>query len=128
MDSANSSEVLAAVHACGQAWARNDLAVLEPMLRADYLHTDVAGNTQDRSHWLAYVSDRRDRGLTSTVDFADVRVRVFGEVAVATGENLIGTPLDPSQTLRIRFTQAWVRDPRAGWQRAAFQATPILAR
>jgi hypothetical protein len=51
-------ELLSAVHPFGEAWARNDVAVLEAMLRADYLHTDVAGSTQDRAPLIEYIVEQ----------------------------------------------------------------------
>lgn len=119
------AELLAAAHAFGDAWAKNDVPTLERLLKDDYLHTDVSGHVQNRAEWLAYIRDRIARREGNSIRFADDKVRFYGDVAVVTGENVISPEADPTRTTRIRVTQVWVKVPVKGWQRAAFQATPI---
>src|SRR3954470_7132979 len=43
----------------GHAWAHGDVTTLEILLSPTYTHTDIFGEIQDRSAWLAYVQGRR---------------------------------------------------------------------
>jgi uncharacterized protein (TIGR02246 family) len=113
------------VHDLTEAWGHNDLATLEPLLRDDYLHTDIHGKTQDKAQWLAYMNDRRARAITNTVEVADEHVRFYGDVAIVTSEDLIGTPGEPGKVFRMRATQVWIREPDGRWKRAVFEGTPI---
>lgn len=113
------------VHAFTDAWAQNDVTTLELLLRDDYFHTDIHGQTQDKPRWLAYMRDRRARGITNTVELANEHVRFYGDVAIVTGEDKITSPGEPGKIFRMRSTQVWIRETDGSWRRAIFEGTPI---
>ena len=117
-------EIRSLVTQFGTAWAHSDTAVLDKLLAPDYIHTDIYGAVQHRTEWLKYAGQPR----ALEIEFEDVDVRVFGDVAIVTGGNTIWNPKDGKEKAnRIRFTQVWQRN-KGGWQRLAFQATPITAK
>lgn len=133
VDSAQ-QQVQQAIRQFGEAWARNDLATLDRMLAPEYLHTDIRGQALNKTEWLAYVKSRKSRGITNAdIEFDDVKVHIYGDVAIATGLNRLKGPAYGDEAERghsqnaihsLRFTQVWVR--RQGrWLRITFQATPI---
>jgi ketosteroid isomerase-like protein len=110
------------------AWARGDTDRLRALLSPSYTHNDAFGARHDHRSWLAYAEGRR--GRKTEIAFRDVETRIFGDVAIVTGYNLIGgagaTSADDRDDLKIVFTQVWMwRDGR--WLRESFQATPVRA-
>jgi Domain of unknown function (DUF4440) len=91
------------------------MATLERLLADDYTHTDIMGQFQTRDEWLAQVRSHP----VAQLDFEDVTVRVYGDVAVVTGRNIYrpGTPFG----LPLRFTEVLTRQG-GDWRRSAFQA------
>lgn len=123
----DSTTLEAAVRQFGQAWAQGDVATLETLLSPTYTHTDIFGEIQDRSAWLAYAQGRR--GARTRIAFEDVQTRIAGEVAVITGRNVVhgeGDVLrDGIENRAIRFTQVWIKR-KEGWLREAFQGTTVF--
>ena len=119
-------ELDAAMRAFGEAWARGDTATLASLLSPSYTHNDATGAHLPHDDWLAYAAKRTGRG--TQISFRDVKVRMFGDLAVVTGFNDIsgGGILDAedSRDLSIAFTQVWRRED-GRWLREAFQATPV---
>jgi ketosteroid isomerase-like protein len=115
-----------AIAAFGEAWARGDMATLERLLSPSYTHNDAFGARHDHASWLAYARGRQ--GRATTIEFHDVRTRIFGDMAVVTGCNVMrgggATSAADSQDLSIVFTQVW-RWQEGRWLREAFQATPV---
>lgn len=111
----------------GEAWAINDMATLESLLSDDYVHTDYLGRVQNRAEWLDYVRERKAKGIVNKIEFADIKVRLYGDVAVVTGLNVIKGSLTEQANdagAQIRFTQVLVKR-RNKWLRTSFQATPV---
>ncbi len=116
-----------------QVWAKSDVVTLGRLLASDYLHTDFEGKVQNRDEWLAYAQSPRP---VKRVEFEDVKIRLYGDVAVITGKNAItvsgknvitGEKIEGESKGTIRFTQVWVKEDGT-WKRALFQATPIKDR
>ena len=112
----------------GRAWASGDMAVLDELLSPTYTHHDSYGERLNRQAWLDYASRRT--GRDTRIEFRDVNTRMFGNVAVVTGTNIITgggvRSAKDTKDLEMVFTQVWIwRDGR--WLREAFQATPVLA-
>lgn len=110
-------EVESAVRLCDEAWARSDVATLDRLLTARYVHADALGRVQRRADWLVDAGRPRNVAITS----AGLAVSVRGRVAVVTGADVITTP-ESAETQR--FTQVWVKRG-ASWLRAASRALPL---
>lgn len=106
----------------GQAWASSDIPRLDQLLAPEYLHTDYLGRNMGRDEWLAYASATRP---VDNIEFVDLKVKLYSDVAVVTGKNEIRGRAGAGDTnVDIRFTQVWVRE-NSDWKRAFFQATPV---
>lgn len=115
----------------GKAWTQNNLDTLEKYLEKDYVHTDVRGQILNRTSWLSYVKDRKDKNVTNpTVEFEDVKITLYKEFAFVTGINTFvgqaytSNDKNANKTQKIRFTQVLKRE-HAIWKRLMFQATYI---
>jgi uncharacterized protein (TIGR02246 family) len=111
----------------GDAWAMNDIETLESLLTDDYVHTDYLGRVQERAEWMAYLRDRKARGIVNKIEFSDIKVRRYGDLAVVTGHSLIKGSLTEATKdvgLQIRFTQVLLKR-RNRWLRSSFQATLV---
>jgi ketosteroid isomerase-like protein len=111
----------------GEAWASGNMAVLNELLSPTYTHHDAYGERLNRQSWLDYASRRT--GRDTRIEFRGVETRIFGDVAVVTGTNIITgdgvRSAKDTKDLEMVFTQVWVwRDGR--WLREAFQATPVI--
>ena len=75
----------AAMREFGHAWADGDLEKLTALLSPTYTHNDVFGAHLEHSDWLAYAARRT--GRQTKIAFRDLKIRLFGDVAVVTGFN-----------------------------------------
>lgn len=94
-----------------QVWAKSDVVALGRLLASDYLHIDIEGKVQNRDEWLAYAPSPRP---VTRVEFEDAKIRLYGDVAVITGQNAIsvsgknaitGEQIEGESVGTIRFTQ-----------------------
>jgi ketosteroid isomerase-like protein len=111
----------------GDAWAVNDIATLDGLLSADYIHTDFFGRVQDRAQWLDYMKDRKAKNIVNRLSFEDLTIRIYGDTAVVTGRNIIkGALTVPANEAsnEIRFTQV-LHKTHGDWLRTCFQATAV---
>jgi Domain of unknown function (DUF4440) len=106
-----------------QSQKTNNVELLEPLLADKFAETSSEGKVSSRKETLA-----RAKGTKWTsVDYADMKVMVFGDAAVAIGTfNGKGTD-DKGKALdeHERFTDTWVKMPGGKWQCVASQTTPI---
>lgn len=107
-----------------QAWVKNDRAFIESLLAPDWTVTDPSGRVLTRAQVLQETFSSAERTIQSmTVD--DVKVRVLGAVAIATGRTqATGTYKGQQASVALRFTDVFhLRDGR--WQVVASQGTTI---
>jgi hypothetical protein len=109
--------LLQVARAFGQAWAKRDVAALERLLAAEYVHTDVDGHFMRRAAWL---DQAKGQTAALEISFGDLNATIYGEIGVITGANRLRDGASHIGT--IRFTQVWVWRGEK-WQRIAFQAT-----
>jgi ketosteroid isomerase-like protein len=111
----------------GQRWVAaersGDADALEPLLANDFLLVGPLGFMLDKSQ---YLGSRRSGDLQhESLEWADVRVRVYGEAAVAVGtQTQRSTYQGRDASGRFRVTQIAVRrDDR--WTIVGLQYSPI---
>jgi ketosteroid isomerase-like protein len=127
-------EVLRLQAAFYQAYAKGDSASIDRLLAADYTHNDLRGGLKDRMGYMAYIDSVASAIKSGTVKIDssgldDLRVRVYGDTAVATGRwSASGAKEGSDQdSEQLRFTYVWVKG--AGrWKAVAGQVTPITAK
>jgi ketosteroid isomerase-like protein len=101
-----------------QQWLKsqrtNNADLLVPLLADGFTNTSSEGKVTNRAESIA---DAKATKYTS-VDYLDLKVMVFGDTAIATG-NFRGKGTDPSGKpldANERFTDTWVKMPSGEWQ------------
>lgn len=119
------AEAIAAIEQqLASAWVHRDQETITSILAPDWSVTDAAGRvlTKEEVIRASFVA-MEHRVDTMVID--DVKVRTFGDTAVATGRTrATGTSGGRSGSAVLRFTDVFVR--RAGrWQAVASHASAI---
>lgn len=108
------------------AMVRADTAGLERLLTADLTYTHTTGAVETREQFLAAISSRSIQ--YRSIEPSDVRVRVYGDTAVATGQVAMKvTAKGQDVTFAARFTAVHVRQDGT-WKLAAWQTTRLPER
>jgi ketosteroid isomerase-like protein len=115
-----------------RAVIKGDRAFYERVLADDFTHTSHTGVFKTRAEWMAEdkSAEKGDsqvgRTRYDTYDVDDLAIRIYGDMAVATGRtspkgrNAQGQPISG----QYRYLRVWVK--REGrWQVVAFQGTRI---
>lgn len=96
-------------------------AVVDPMLSDTFVNTDADGETYGKAQLLSNLKG----GKWELNGISDVKVRVYGDAAIATGGwrgkgvDGDGTHMDRSE----RWTDTWVKIKDGKWQCVASQQT-----
>jgi len=131
LQSSGQQEVYNTIILISKAWAHNNLDTLEKYLQKDYVHTDVRGQILDRTSWLNYVKDRKEKNVTNPdLEFKDVKITIYNDFAFVTGINIFSGQAyttndnNSNKPRRLRFTQVLKKEGNI-WKRLLFQATYI---
>jgi ketosteroid isomerase-like protein len=102
------NQVLQVERDWGQAYITHDLAALETILSDDWTYTPADGSFRRRAQVLD--DFRMDTMKYNSITHNDVLVRVYGDAAVVTGEEVVkGTDGAREITTRTRFTDVFIR-------------------
>ena len=107
-----------------QAWVKGDRRFIEALLAPDWTVTDPSGRTLTKHQVLDETFSSAERRIdTMAVD--DVKVRLMGAVAVATGRTrATGSYQGRTASVVLRFTDVFLR--RDGqWQIVISQGTMV---
>ena len=106
------------------AWVNRDRAFIEQLIADDWTVTDQTGNILTKRQVIDETFAATDRRIDA-MEVDDVRVRLLGDVAVATGRTRVsGKYKDEPVTVTLRFTDVFhVRDGR--WQAVASHGTLV---
>ena len=125
-DAAAEQEVRQAIKKYRTALLQRDAAALEQIWADDYTFTNGAGETHSKAQRLANLKSGAT-SLDSISEEEDMKVRVYGNVAVATGRVTIKGQYSGKQASgQYRSINVWVKGA-AGWQLVANQLTPVAA-
>ena len=126
-DAAAVQEVRQAIKKYRAALLQRDAAALEQIWADDYTFTNGAGETHSKAQRLANLKSGAT-SLDSISEEEDMKVRVHGNVAVATGRLTIKGQYSGKQASgQYRSINVWVKGA-AGWQLVANQLTPVAAK
>src|SRR5216110_4099783 len=125
-DAAAEQEVRQTIEKYRTALLQKDAATLEQIWTDDYTFTNGAGETHSKTQRLANLKSGAT-ALDSISQEEEMKVRVHGNVAVATGRVTIKGQYSGKQTSgQYRTIHVWVKGA-AGWQLVANQLTPVAA-
>lgn len=118
------AELLALERRWDEAIVRRDAAALETILADDFLLIGPNGAVADKAALIKGVADP-DGVSFDPFETEDVRVRVYGEVAILTGHFTQTAHLGPrSETVQLAYTDVYHRTPQ-GWRAVSAHATVI---
>lgn len=101
-----------------------DVATLEAMTDADYVHVEASGRVRTRAEFLETL--RSGAARFERYELSDNRIQLYGDSAVVTGQftNVL-VSLDGNRTTKTaRHMRVYVRRA-AGWANVCHQATEI---
>jgi len=114
-----------AVAALEQQWLQsqktNNPDLAAPLLADKFTNTGSDGKVSSKSEFLADAKATK----YDSVDYDDVKVRVFGDTAIAVGNfKAKGTDASGKPLTDQRFTDTWVKMPNGHWQCVASHQSP----
>jgi ketosteroid isomerase-like protein len=117
----DASELTALEHRLAEAWVDGDRAWIEELIADDWAVIDIFANRRTKAEVIGEMFANGDPPIAAMA-FDEIRVRLFGDLAVVTGRN-VATGTDGT-TFRLRFTDVFERrDGR--WRAIASQGTQI---
>jgi uncharacterized protein (TIGR02246 family) len=112
-------------HKIAEGVVARDAAFVERVWADEFVYTGVRGEVKAKADILDELKAGDLR--FEVLKFDDVRVRVFGNAAVATGRATTkGRSKEGEISGEFRYTRVYVKRNGA-WQLVAFQGTPIAA-
>jgi hypothetical protein len=103
-------------------WKNGDCEGWAGLIAPEWSVTHITGDVVTKAQALAMCRESHHVIAEMTID--DVSVRPYGDAAVVTGRTVAVTAGDTPETVRLRFTDVFVR--RAGrWQVVASHATRV---
>ena len=103
-----------------QAAVKQDSTALKKYLAEDLQYAHAGGQTQNRDQYIAAVMTGPSHYESFT--FSDVKVKVYGKVAVLTG--FVDVKMPGQEAFRVRTLQVYT-DNNGQWQMAAHQSTRL---
>ena len=126
-DAAAEQQVRQTIEKYRTALLQHDAATLERIWADDYTFTNGAGETHSKAERLAHLKSGAT-SLDSISEEEDMKVRVHGNVAVATGRLTIKGQYSGKQASgQYRSLNVWLKGA-TGWQLVANQLTPVAAK
>ena len=114
-------EVMAAMDALKDALIRKNVGAMDKLVHEELQYSHSNGVlTQDKKVWLEYVAKEAN---TVYVDWGNQRIRVYGNVAVATGDVDIRGGNGQTPFL-VKMIHVWTKED-GRWQLLSRQATRV---
>ncbi|KIY42651.1 hypothetical protein TZ03_00900 [Pseudomonas sp. 10-1B] len=105
-----------------RALVERDLQALAALMDDALVHVHATGKVDDKAQYLEMVAEHID---FLSVERADMRVRVNGDTAIASGrleQTIVLRASGEQRLMRAYATQVWLRG-EDGWRQCAFHAT-----
>jgi ketosteroid isomerase-like protein len=115
-----SDPVMEAARGWTQAAVKQDAAGLQRFMADDLQYAHAGGQTQTREQYIAAVT--RGPAHYESFTFSDVKVKLYGKVAVLTG--FVDVKMVNQDPFRVRTLQVYTEN-NGQWQMAAHQSTRL---
>lgn len=105
-----------------RALVQRDLQALAGLMDDRLVHVHATGKVDDKAQYLEMVAGHID---FLSVERADMRVRVQGDTAIASGrleQAIVLRESGEQRLMKAYATQVWIRS-EGTWRQCAFQAT-----
>lgn len=96
----------------------NDAIALKPLFTEDYVHVHASAAVQTRAEMIAYTTSN-----PRTIEARKPKVRVFGDVAILTGDMQMTRVREGSTIVNCLFVTQVACKIAEGWKFASFHAT-----
>jgi ketosteroid isomerase-like protein len=107
-----------------KAWLTRDRAAIDAVLAPEWSVTDAAGQVLSKDQVMQETFGSSERRIEAMA-IDDLRVRVFGDAAIATGRTrATGSYRGTSATVVLRFTDVFVRRDNR-WRVVASHASAV---
>lgn len=124
-NNASQSRVIAMEKAWNQAFKSRDGKALGGMLHDSVVLVNDDGSLESKSEFLTEI-DKAKPSANQQADPESIRVRIFGNVAIATGIfRESGFENGKAFVRRNRFVDTWIHEGDS-WECVAASATPVL--
>ena len=118
-------EVLKAFHELDDANIKKDRATMERLMADDYIYTHSTGTVANKAQDIAETMSPGGNWTASKFD--DLKIRIYGDVAVVTGRQTLTGSSKGYVSGPRRITDLWVR--RSGrWLNVGGQTTLVPAK
>ena len=115
-------EVAQLFHTLNDAGIKKDRATIERLTADDFIYIHSNGSATNRAQEIAETMSSGTTWTNSKID--DLRVRIYGDVAIVTGLNTLTGSAKGYVSGARRFTDVWVR--RNGqWRTVGGQSTVV---
>ena len=106
-----------------QSQKTNNADMVAPLLADKFVSTSSDGKVTNKAESLAIAKGTK----YESADYADLKVTVFGDVAIATGTFTAKGTDDSGKPMNVRerFTDTWVKMPSGKWQCVATHGSTL---
>ena len=107
-----------------EAIEKGDAKVLSELLSDDYVHVHGTGKVDTKAGFIAGIQQRPRKS-----DRGELTVRVYGNIAIMTGEQINYMQASASQApgKSVNYVTQVLRRAGDRWQYVSFQLTPIVS-
>ena len=109
-------------HHLAASWKNGDCEAWAAMLAPEWSVIHISANIITKPQAVSICHDPQYRLTASSID--ELSIRSYGNTAIATGRTTATTSGDAAQTVRLRFTDVFVRR-KGRWLVVTSQATRI---
>ena len=101
-----------------------NVQAMDALLADDYIAISANGTLQDKEQAMQNL--KSDKAQFKSIDFADRKVRFYGQTALVTSRAEVnGVTPEGDISGSYRFTRVYVRDGPRGWKIVSFEASRI---
>jgi hypothetical protein len=119
------AEIYKMLQALEEAFTRHDSATYERVLLPEFVRISDYGQVIPKAEWIKanVIGDTKVARVTAIFD--DVRIRIYGDVAVMTHQHIARDAKGTTPSRPLRMMRAWVRRDD-GWKLAATLSSIVL--
>ena len=103
-----------------EAQVKKDIPALEKLLADDLVYTHSNGNSDSKTAYIQSIKDGKSQ--YDEIKSEEMKVRVYGKMAIVNGVCMVKMPTNPN--LHLRYTDVYVKK-KGQWQLVTWQSLKI---